>query len=162
VVSSPSCQPLGSSPDPWWCGAGMGQRAGFRNFGTYSVQPPVDDRSEPDTTGPNEDRPLTVSLLLRGRCGWCGGSRIRTLDGMRRRISRLCASSAHLYPSWRSSASLLRCALAAGGGTPDAVHAWGGSACDDTPIITNPHADQGTEKSHTRRGVAHEPVHLPR
>ncbi len=42
---------LGLAPAP---------RSYFRNFGTYSAQPPVDGRSEPDTTGPNEDRPLTV------------------------------------------------------------------------------------------------------
>jgi hypothetical protein len=34
--------------------------AGFRGFGTYSAQPPVDARSEPDTTGYTKDRPLTV------------------------------------------------------------------------------------------------------
>jgi hypothetical protein len=36
--------------------------------------------------GHNEDRPLTMLVLARGRSGWCGGSRIRTLVGVRRRI----------------------------------------------------------------------------
>ena len=71
------------------CWAGMGGGcAGFRSFGTYSAQLPVDARSEPDTTGQTKDRPLTMFLLVRGRFGWCGGSRIRTLEGISRRIYR--------------------------------------------------------------------------
>jgi hypothetical protein len=43
------------------------------NLGPYRAQPPVDGRSKPDTTGPNEDQPLTMLVLVRGRSRWCGG-----------------------------------------------------------------------------------------
>ena len=72
-----------------------GDHAGFRNFGTYSAQPPVDDRTRPDTAGLNEDRPPTVFTLVEGRSRWCGGSRIRTLVGVRRRIYSPLPYTAH-------------------------------------------------------------------
>jgi hypothetical protein len=52
-------------------------------FGTATRRP---CQTTPDSAGPSEDRPLTVSPLVRGRSGWCGGSRIRTLEGVSRRI----------------------------------------------------------------------------
>ena len=48
--------------------AGMGgDRAGFGNFGTYSVQPPVNGWTAPDVGGLDEDRPPTVFMLVGGR-----------------------------------------------------------------------------------------------
>ena len=61
---------------------------GQENFGTYSAQLPVEGRTELDTTGLTKDQQMIRFLLVRGRSCWCGGSRIRTLEGINRRIYR--------------------------------------------------------------------------
>ena len=57
-----------------------------RNFGAYSAQPPADSRTVPDTTGHNDRSAPNRVLPSQGLLLLGGGSRIRTLEGISRRI----------------------------------------------------------------------------
>lgn len=102
-VSAPHSPPAHGSPKnpppPARSSRGQGQ-----NLGPCRAEPPVDGRAAPNTAGPGEDRPLTASLLVRGRSCWCGGSRIRpSAVGLEDRPSREVAATTILALSFGGS-----------------------------------------------------------